>query len=566
MSRRSRLALPVLITLTVACERVPRVGADRVFINGGVYTVDENGTWAEAVAVDRGEVVFVGGNADARELIGDKTEVIDLSDRMLLPSFHDAHAHVRYGGTASWGCNLGNVQDLSSIRAKLTDCASSRSYGEDEWVLGGGWPLSAFPEGSPTADLLDEVFGERPAFFSDAFGHNAWVSSRALELAGIDRGTPDPPQGVIVRDSTTGEATGTLRDGAMALVEDLLPEQTPEQQYRGLMTGLSMANAFGITAYVEPGVSESNLEIYRLANDHGELTARVLASLSPIDELPGAVGDDLFALLEGRDAFQGEYLAVDSVKIYIDGVIETRTSYMLEPYLDGTNFDAFYEIDALNDLYVRLDRLGVQIHTHAIGDAAIRRALDAYEFALIANGPNDNRHQIVHLQLIDEQDIPRFAKLNVAANFQCTWCYPDVYIELAVDLVGVERAERFYPVRSVQESGGLLVGGSDWDVSSLNPLDAIETAVRRQDPNAISGPTLGAHEAIDLASAIAMYTRNAAYVMRLDAKSGAIEAGKRADLIVLDRNLFEIPNTEINEAQVLLTLLDGNTVYRSENW
>lgn len=252
---------------------------------------------------------------------------------------------------------------------------------------------------------------------------------------------------------------------------------------------------------------------------------------------------------------------MDSVKVYIDGVIETRTSFMIEPYLDGSNFPPFYAQEELNHLYQRLDDMGLQIHTHAIGDGAIRSALDAYEHALFENGPNDNRHQIVHLQLIDEADIPRFGELNVAANFQCMWCYPDVYIDLAVDIVGESRVQAFYPVRSVKDSGGLIVGGSDWDVSSLNPLDAIETAIRRQDPFEAGGRVLGDNEKIDLTAALDMYTRNGAHIMRLEDRTGSIEVGKRADLIVLDRNLFEIPVAEINEAQVLLTLLDGRKVY-----
>ena len=235
---------------------------------------------------------------------------------------------------------------------------------------------------------------------------------------------------------------------------------------------------------------------------------------------------------------------------------------MLEPYLDGSNFPPFYEQDSLNALYEKLDKIGVQIHTHAIGDGAIRNALDAYEYALLANGPNDNRHQIVHLQLIDEEDIPRFAELNVAANFQCMWCYPDVYIDLAVDIVGKERVDRFYPVRSIQAAGGMLVGGSDWDVSSLNPLDAIETAVRARILSKHPVASLEGEE-IDLLTAVDMYTRNAAYIMRLRTRPAASKSAT-SDLIVLDRNLFKIPVTEINEARVLLTMMDGKTVYSAK--
>lgn len=557
----NRIFLILLVIVLSACSEPRSPGADRVFVNGAVYTVDERRSWAEAVAITDGKILFVGSDEAAGAFIGANTDVINLDGKMLMPGFHDGHAHIRYGGTAAWGCDLQNEQDVAKIRSLLAECASSRDYGADEWVIGGGWPIAAFPDGSPSAAMLDEIFGGRPAYFSDAFGHNAWVSSRALELSGIDSNTPDPPQGIIVRDSVTGKPTGTLRDSAMVLVESYLPEATGEQRYAGLLTGLKEANRLGITAYIEPGVSEKNISVFTAADRRGDLTARVFASLSPLDELAASFGPEIFDLLAKRDRFRGAYINVDSIKVYIDGVIETRTSTMLEPYLDGSNFPPFYEQDELNALYEKLDQMGLQIHTHAIGDGAIRIALDAYEHALFANGPNDNRHQIVHLQLIDEEDIPRFAELNVAANFQCMWCYPDVYIDLAVDIVGEERVQQFYPVRSVKETGALLVGGSDWDVSSLNPLDAIETAVRRQDPFEKSGRVLGENQDIDLATALDMYTRNAAYIMRLEDKTGSIEVGKRADLIVLDRNLFDIPVTEINEARVLLTLMDGRTVY-----
>ena len=552
----------ILLTVTLsACNKPNTSGADTVFTGGGVYTADENRSWAEAVAVQDGEIVFVGSDSAAADFIGADTILVELDGKMLLPGFHDAHAHVRYGGTAQTRCALESEQDIAKIRSLLVACLDTHVYSANEWVIGGGWPLAAFPDGNPTTAMLDEIFGTSPAYFSDDFGHNAWVNSRALELAGITADTPDPEGGVIVRDPVTGMPTGTLRESAMDLVADVIPKATHEQRYAGLMAGLARANSYGITAFIEPGVGEDNISLYKDADSRGDLTARVVASLSPIDETPASIGSELFDLLAMRDQFSGRYLSAKSVKIYIDGVIETRTSFMLEPYSDGSNYAPFYEQDELNILYEALDQMGLQIHTHAIGDAAIRSALDAYEHTLISNGPNDNRHQIVHLQLIDEMDIPRFAELNVAANFQCMWCYPDIYIDLAVDIVGNERAQRFYPVGSILKTGGMLVGGSDWDVSSLNPLDAIETAVRRQDPYEDSGRTLGENEEIDLASALDMYTRNAAYIMRLEDKTGSIEVGKRADLVVLDRNLFEIPPTEINDAQVVLTIMDGKRIY-----
>jgi predicted amidohydrolase YtcJ len=556
----------IIVSAVAACAPAdePRSAgqpADSVFRGGRVYTADSERSWAESVAIRDGEIVFVGSDAGVSAFVGDDTVVHDLDGEMLMPGFHDGHAHVYYGGMSQAECDLHDGFDPDRLRSLLIECINSGDYGTDDWVSGGGWSLAAFPDGNAPREMLDEVLDGRPAFFGDAFGHNAWVSSRALEIAGIDADTPDPPQGVIVRDPATGEPSGTLRDNAMYLVRVHIPAASDEERYAGLMAGLRQANSFGITAYIEPGVDKSILETYRDADRSGDLSARVVASLSPIAARSGRFGPEVFELLAARDKYRGRNLNVDSVKVYIDGVLETETSFMLQPYLDGKNFPPFYEQDELDELFRTLDGTGLQIHTHAIGDAAIRAALDAYEYARDANGPNDNRHQIVHLQLIDDEDIPRFAELGVAADFQCMWCYPDIYIDYAVDVVGADRVQRFYPVRRVAETGALVVGGSDWDVSSLNPLDAIETAITRRDPFENDGPVLGVNEEIDLATALDMYTRNAAYVMRLEERTGSLEVGKRADMIVLDRNLFEIPPGEINEARVVMTMLDGNIVY-----
>ena len=557
------LLFPVTL-LTSACSSPTSVSADTVFMNGVVYTADDQRSWADAVAVKNGEIIFVGSHDGVEALTGRETNVVDLDGGMLMPGFHDAHTHIMYGGAATFGCDLHDLPDIASIRDGITACVATGKYDDDDWVIGGGWPLAAFEDGNPSAAMLDELLDGRPGYFIDAFAHSGWVNTRAMELAGITSETANPPQGVIVRNAETGEASGTLRDGAMALIEDILPEVSDEEQYAGLVEGLRRANQFGITAFIEPGADAQRAATYKSADNNGDMTARALVSLSPINELADRFDDEIYELLRDRDDFRGKYVNVDSVKVYIDGVIETRTSFMIEPYLDGSNFDPFYGQEELNELYVELDAMGIQIHTHAIGDGAIRSALNAYELALQKNGATDNRHQMVHLQLIDDDDIPRFGELGVAANFQCLWCYPDVYIDLAVDIVGKERVDRFYPVRSIRDSGGLVVGGSDWDVSSLNPLDAIETAIRRQNPFSGTDRVLGVDEEVDLTTALDMYTRNAAYVMRLDDITGSIEVGKRADLIVLDRNLFDIPATEINETKVQLTMMDGRIVYEGD--
>ena len=556
------LLLYYFVTLINACS-LPSSGegVDIVFINGGIYLSNESHAWAEAIGIHDGAIVMIGSNNDIKELIGSATNIIDLQDKMLLPSFHDGHAHIEYGGRDKLGCGINGRSSDISIRQQLNNCATNLDHRIDGWVTGGGWELFDFPDGAPSSKMLDEIFGDRPVFLSDAFGHNAWVSTKAMELAGINSTTVDPPNGTIVRDVNTGKPLGTLRESAMDIILKVLPELTVEKQYESLLLGIKEANKFGITAFIEPGVDHALASLYKSLEDNKDLNARVMLALSPISELPGSVGSELFELLAEREQYRGKFINPDSVKVYIDGVIETHTSTLLKPYTDGSNFPPFYKQEELELLFQKLDKMKVQIHTHAIGDGAIRKALDAYEYAFLENGPNNNRHLIVHLQLIDNKDHSRFGELSVAANFQCLWCYPDPYIGYAEDAVGKDRVERFYPVRSLQKAGAMLVGGSDWNVTSLNPLEAIETAIRRQDPYTDNGPTLGKNEEVDLYTALDMYTRNAAYVMRLEDKTGTIEVGKRADLIVLDRNLFNIPTTEISEAKVLLTLMDGKEVF-----
>lgn len=555
------ILIPYLLVSISACNSSSKQGVDTIFINGGIYNSDESHSWSEAAGIDDGVIVMVGSNDEVMGLIGTSTNIIDLKDKMLMPSFHDGHAHVEYGGRDKFGCRINARSSSISTRQQLNECASNLNLEKGEWVTGGGWELFDFPDGNPSSKILDEIFGDRPVLLSDAFGHNAWLSSKALEIIGISSDTPDPLNGTIVRDPITNKATGVLRDSAMNLAYQWLPELTVDQQYEALLLGIKEANKFGITAFIEPGVNHRLAKLYKSLEDNGDLTARVMLALSPIDSLPGSVGPEIYDLLAGREQYRGKYINPDSVKIYIDGVIETRTSTMLEPYSDGGNFPPFYNQEELEVLFKHLDEMKVQIHTHAIGDRAIRNALDAFEYALLENGPNKNRHLIVHLQIVDSADRPRFKELNVAANFQCLWCYPDPYIEFAEDAVGKKRVQEFYPVQSLQKAGALLVGGSDWNVTSLNPLEAIETAVRRQDPYTKAGPILGQNEEIDLHTALGMYTRNAAYVMRLEDKTGTIAVGKRADLIVLDRNLFEIPVTEISDAKVLFILMDGQNVF-----
>lgn len=549
-------------------EDAGRAVAERVFTNGAVYTVADAQPWAEAVAIGDGRILYVGDADGVDAYVGDTTEVVDLGGRMMLPGFHDSHIHLLIGVMAGEECSLLRIETAAAVADELKRCTSLAGIGDEGWILGGGWGEWLWAEANPHKGILDILFPDRPVYLVSSFGHAAWVNSRALEIAGIDGDTPDPPAGIIERDPETGEASGTLRESAMALVERHVPPMTLEQDMKRVRAGIDLAHSYGITAVIEPGLDERLLQPILELEKNGKLDLRVLASLSTLNWQAGVFDDRIYDLVAERDQWRRPNLDVDSVKIYMDGVIEYGTSPLLEPYSDPDygSGEFFYTQQQVNDYFTRFDRMGLQLHVHAIGDAAIRRALDGFEAMREANGMSDNRHHIVHLQLIHADDRPRFAELNVTATFQALWAYPDpAALELDIPMLGRERTWQMYPIRSVRDLGGRIAGGSDYFVTDLNPLHAIEVAVTRQDPYTNAGPVLNEHERVDLETMIRAYTINGAYLHALEDRQGSIEVGKRADLVVLDRNLFEIPSSEINDARVTMTVFDGRTVFDAEN-
>ncbi len=536
--------------------------AELVFRNGAVYTMDAARTWARTVAVSKGRIVFV-GNADPPDgLVGPSTEVVDLQGRMLLPAFQDAHVH-----PVTSGVEYGEVRlyDASTAQAAVdTIAAWAAAHRAAPWIRGGGWELPLFPDANPDRKLLDRAVPDRPALLYAADGHSAWVNSKALAAAGITRDTPDPPNGRIERDPRTGEPSGTLREDAIDLVADSMPEHTAAEMSEGLARAMREANGFGITAVFAADEELPELEAYARADKAGTLTLRVVVALDTGGDT--ATGSLLERLRDRRRRFASRLVHPIAVKLFADGVIESRTAALLAPYLDrrGDAGTPNYTEAALDRLVTALDRDGFQVHVHAIGDRAIRMTLDAFERARKANGARDSRHSIAHLELIDSADIPRFRRLGVIANFEALWANGDEYLtRLTEPALGPARSRRLYPIASVARSGAVLSGGSDWSVSSLNPLEAIEMGVTHLDPERPRMKVWNPAERVDLATMIAMYTIDAAYANRLDRETGSIEAGKLADLVVLDRNLFEISPRDIHTVKVLRTLLEGRTVYRS---
>jgi predicted amidohydrolase YtcJ len=562
------LLLPALLVSTACSERQDEQAAmqpvpdyvDLALINGGIYTVDADRSWAEAAAVRDGVLVKVGGNTEIKPLIGPETRVIDLAGRMALPGFHDAHVHTMDGGFALAGCQLDGLGSVQAIVEKVTACAVEMDTG---WLEGYAFDLSVFGQNGPNKSLLDAISSVRPIVLWASDYHNVWVNSIALELAGITAKTPDPPLGVIERDPD-GSPSGTLREAAQDMLLEAMPKPSLETRVAGLRRGIGHLNSLGVTSFIEGWETLGGYQAYQAIDRAGDLTARVVTSLTYGTVFAEHKGEEFWQVLSSRNDFESDRVNNDSVKLFLDGVLEGETAALIEPYLgmDGKRGDLMFEPEALNAAVTRFDAMGLQVQMHAIGDRAVQAGLDAIEAARQQNGVSDNRHHIVHLQLIDPDDIGRIAALGVTANFQALWAFPDEYItELNLPVMGEGRVQRMYPIGSVVRAGGRVVAGSDWNVSSPNPLEAIEVGVRRQDPLTGDGPMLNENERVSLATMIDAYTINAAWLMHHENITGSIEVGKRADIVVLDRNLFEIPDTEISEAQVVETLLEGETVW-----
>jgi len=547
--------------LALSCGRREAVQpADLLLTNGSICTMDEGRSWVEAVAVAADKIVYAGPARGAGRFKGAGTKVIDLGGRLVLPGFQDSHIHLVTGGIELGQCNLNGLPDKESVFAAVRDYAA-RNPGRP-WITGGGWDLPVFPKANPSKDDLDKLVPDRPARLESADGHSSWVNSMALKIGGVTRTTPDPPGGRIERDPKTGEPTGTLRESAADLVDEHIPELAPADYIRGLRAGLEMARRFGITSIIEADARERILDAYAVLDRSGEMTLRVLASLH-VDTGRGPV--EVERLVKLRDAYRTPHLRATTAKIFADGVVESHTAALLEPYLDrpGDRGEPLLGPEAFNRLAVALDAAGFQIHVHAIGDRAIRMTLDAMEAALRADGPRDLRHHIAHLELIDPADIPRFKALGVTANFQSLWAYQDSYItDLTVPILGPARSRWLYPIGSVVRTGAVVAGGSDWSVSSANPLDAIQVAVTRRGPEEAPGPAWIPGEVVDLPTMLAAYTTNGAWLSHEEKIRGSLAPGRLADLVVLDRNIFKIPASEIHTAKVLLTLFEGKQVYR----
>jgi predicted amidohydrolase YtcJ len=531
---------------------------DLVLTGGGIFTADAVLTVMEAVAVRDGRIAWVGPAAEAHEHVGPETRVLELEGRTVLPGFQDAHCHPAESGVELGRCALDGAHSREACLERIARYAEE--HPKLEWIVGSGWSIDSFERGTPSREDLDAILPDRPAFFDNRDGHGAWVNSRALAVAGITGDTPDPSGGRIERDAG-GEPQGTLHEHAMDLVQHLLPPTTQDEWETGILRAQALYHELGLTAWQDARIdTPAQLAAYRTVAARGELTMRVEGNLL-WDRTRGV--EQVDELLAARAEGSVGRLRIRGAKIFADGVLENFTGALFEPYVGSNNYGiCMLEPDELERAVVILDAHGFQVHVHTIGDRAVRHALDAVEAAVDENGRRDARHHFAHLQLVHPGDLRRFVELGVVANVSPLWaCHSGYVDELTVPFIGPERSARMYPFASLLRAGARLAFGSDWSVSTPDPLPQLEVAVTRTSPETREREPLIEEEAIDLPVALRTFTAGSAYVNGLDAETGTIEPGKLADLVVVDRDLLDPGAGPPGDARVLLTVSEGDAVY-----
>ncbi|MEP7089253.1 MAG: amidohydrolase [Nocardioidaceae bacterium] len=536
----------------------------QVFVNGHVFDGRSHLPRHGLVVAD-GRVVAVVPEPDLPSYVARGSEVVDLAGGLVMPGFQDAHVHPVQAGVERLRCDLSALGTRAEYLAAVRDHVSA--HPDRDWVLGGGWAMPAFGPAGPLAADLDAAVGDRLVFLPNRDHHGAWVSSAALRLAGIDRDTPDPADGRIERDAD-GVPTGGLHEGAMGLVQRLVPVTGDDENDAGLALAQSYLHSLGVTAWQDAILGDyagngDPATAYLRAVDDGTLTARVRGALwwrrdRGLDQVDG--------LLERRAALSRGRLSAGSVKVMQDGVVENHTAAMSRPYRDGcgghTHNDGLSFLDpaVLSEAVTRLDAEGFQVHVHAIGDRAVTESLDAFARAREVNGPSRWRHHVAHLQVVAPADRPRFAALDVTANMQTLWAVNDeAMTEMTLPFIDAELADWQYPFASLARAGARLAAGSDWPVSTPDPLAAIHVAVNRVAPGGSADPLLP-REALGVEQAFAAYTSGSAYVNHLD-DTGLLATGMLADLAVLDRDPIAGDPADIGSTRVVATYVDGLPVH-----
>ncbi len=537
-----------------------------IFLNGSVYTMDKTRVWSQAIAITEDQIVFVGSNEGVDSYIGADTTVIDLKGKMVLPGFVEAHAHPSqamdfFGNISLY--SLDSLEDYQRVITEYVDCKPNEVF-----YRGSGWADTLFPNIGPKKEILDALIPNKPIALASYDGHSLWVNTTTLERAQITKDTPDPEGGRIERDPETGEASGILRETASRLVDGVIPDYTLEERKYALLAYQEMAAGVGITMCHDAMLDAQGIEAFNTLAEQDRLKIRFRGSitLEPDQNLK----EQIEMVVAERSKNIHPYFQTLSAKIFVDGVVEGGTAYLLEPYEHKPEFRGkpIWGRKILDVACAALDKDQIQIHLHVIGDGAARITLHALENAHQRNQGRDSRHLVTHMQLVAPEDIQRFKQLDVIGVPQPFWFKVDEYYsELAVPYLGKKRADRQYPMQCFIDAGVVMASSSDFPVTiPFDPLIAIQLGITRSSISGSCNEVLWPEERSNLEDMLRSFTYNGAYANFLENKIGSIEIGKQADVIVLDQNLFEIPATEIAATKVLLTLVDGKEIYRDSDF
>jgi predicted amidohydrolase YtcJ len=531
---------------------------DLIVINAEVHTMDPAHPTAGAVAILGNRIAAVGSTQEIRGLAAPGTRVIDAGGKLVLPGFNDAHVHFLMGGFSLANVDLRDAQSPQEMARRLGDYA--RKVPKGRWILGGDWDHERWPGAPlPTKEMIDAATLDHPVWINRLDGHMALANSLALKLAGVNRETKDPPGGVILRDAKTGEPTGVLKDAAEELVDRAVPAKTFEEKHIAACAATEHAAQVGVTSLTDMSAGE-DVGLYQYMQEHGELKTRIYAIRS-------IVSWETLAKTGVRAAFGSDMLRIGGLKGFADGSLGSSTALFFEPYSDTPNtrgllFDQMLPEGIMLKRVEGADKLGLQIMIHAIGDEANKRILDIYQEAAHQNGPRDRRFRIEHAQHLRASEIPRFGRQKVVASMQPyhaaddgRWCDKRI---------GPERSKSTYAFRSLLESGAVLAFGSDWTVAPLNPMEGLKAAVTRQTLDGKHPNGWHPEQKLTLDEAIRAFTVGSAYAEFAENVKGTIAPGKLADLVMLDRDLYAVPPTEIDQARVLLTVMDGRIVHEAK--
>jgi predicted amidohydrolase YtcJ len=565
--RTSVFVLPIALAIAAAAAAADGPApADLVLLHGKIHTEDPNRSVAQALAVRGNSIVAVGTDQAIGAFVGPGTRSVDLHGRVVLPEIIDAHTHPAQSAQDLGKCSLDDkALTVPELKSRVATCLREHPGDRAQWFEA----IMVNPSGlTLSLSDLDSILSGRPMLLNGSDGHTVWANTPVLKLAHISADTKDPVGGHIERDAA-GKPTGTLRDNAVDIAFAVKPVAGLDQEAALLDKALDSMRATGITSVQDAAVDDDMMQMYKRLYDEHRLKMRVRGAfhLANLHE-PAATLIGKATKFRDKWAIDPDFLRADSVKIFADGVIEypSQTAALLDPYLDERGVatknrgPSYFTQENLNQIVTAADAAGLTVHIHAIGDRAVRSSLDAFADARRRNGATDNRNQIAHLELINPADFSRFKELGVIANFQLLWAQRDDYIDGAtVKYLGTERSRYLYPARSLRDAGAKIAGGSDWGVSSFDAFIAMEHGITRSEQR--GRPPLLPEQSLTLQDMVDAYTINAAFALKQERTTGSIEAGKRGDFIIIDRDIFSIDPFTLHDAQVLATYLDGREVY-----